>query len=112
MTRIALGCVLCIVLSAGSALAQPPSDAPWFGRWRLNIEKSTYSPGPKPKVVRTFTMTALPRGWFTYTMDRTDPDGGKLHAYWTGKFDSVPYPEVGNPNADFNRFRKIGRAHV
>jgi hypothetical protein len=37
-------------------LAAPPIDPGWFGTWRLNIEKSTYEPGPPPYKRATFTI--------------------------------------------------------
>ena len=40
-----LAAVIVILVQAVGA-AQVPST--WFGTWRLNVEKSTYDPGPAP----------------------------------------------------------------
>jgi hypothetical protein len=44
--------ILAAVLVVGS-IARTQSSDPWIGTWRVNLEKSTYSPGPKPTVAAT-----------------------------------------------------------
>ena len=39
----------CIVSTTG----QTQSSDPWIGTWKVNLEKSTYSPGPKPTSAAT-----------------------------------------------------------
>ena len=51
--RIAVVVVtLAAVLVVGS-IARTQSSDPWIGTWKVNLEKSTYSPGPKPTVAAT-----------------------------------------------------------
>jgi len=38
--------ILCALISMGAVAAQ--SGGPWMGTWKLNLEKSKYSPGPGP----------------------------------------------------------------
>jgi hypothetical protein len=48
----------CIVSSTG----QTPSADPWIGTWKVNLEKSTYSPGPKPTSVTTIKLEPSAEG--------------------------------------------------
>ena len=40
-----------------SSIARTQSSDPWIGTWKVNLEKSTYSPGPKPTVAATENRT-------------------------------------------------------
>lgn len=84
------------------------AEGPWIGTWRLNLAKSTYSPGPPPAVgtVSIFKMVPEKDG-FRYTLDTTLPDGKKTEAGAFARFDGKEYPETGNPAADFNVFRRV-----
>ena len=47
LTRVTM--ILALALLAGGAPTTAQSKDPFVGTWRLNIAKSTYSPGPAPK---------------------------------------------------------------
>jgi hypothetical protein len=96
---------LSIALMLGAALlaAQTPNVMP--GRWTLDVEKSSYSPGPKPKSQHA-VLTAIPNGIRTVA-DRVEADGRMVHFEWNGTFDGKDQPVVGDPSRDAVSVKKI-----
>jgi hypothetical protein len=107
LTKIALSrYILCALISMGTVAAQ--SGGPWMGTWKLNLEKSKYSPGPGPAPGGTTIFKMFPMGdGFKYTIDTTSAQGKTSHSEAFARFDNKDYPETGNPGADTNRFRRI-----
>lgn len=104
MTRSNLALAGCAI--AGTLFAQ--AGGPWIGTWKLNLERSRYNPGPAPAPGTNTIFQMMPEGdGFRYTLDSTLPDGKKTHAEAFARFDGRPYPENGNPAADFNVFRRV-----
>ena len=67
---------------------------PWLGTWVLNVDQSTYSPGPPPYKRSMFTIERRQDGVrVTYEMVR--PRGGVIHMEWDGRFDGREYPVQG-----------------
>ena len=91
--------VACLGLSSlliGPALAQ--SD-PQVGVWKLNVAKSTYSPGPAPKSATT-RIEAAGSG-AKVIVDQTLADGATRHWEFTANYDGKDSPVTGNnPDAD------------
>ena len=75
-----------------------PVNDPMVGTWKLNLSKSTYSPGPAPKsAINKF------EPWedgMKATIDMVDGQGNKIHSEATVKFDGKDYPIKGSPIAD------------
>ena len=87
-----VGCILAI--GTGAALA---ADAV-VGTWKLNVAKSTFSPGPAPKSqTRTYVESAQ---GLTVTVKTTAADGKESTTNLTFKEDGKPYPMSGNPGVD------------
>jgi hypothetical protein len=87
--------------ASASAVASP--KGPWIGKWKRNSAKSTMpSDG-----TTLFDMKLECDDGFRYTMTRTPTSGAASHAEAFGRFDGKPYPEQGNPAADFNVFKRI-----
>ncbi|HEY1309120.1 MAG TPA: hypothetical protein VGF24_36515 [Vicinamibacterales bacterium] len=84
-----------LVLVTGSSHAQ--SSAPWVGTWKVNLEKSTFSPGPKPTVAAEVKIEPAPNGMKT-TIDAVNPQGEKTHTETLAAFDGKDYPVKGGPN--------------
>ena len=80
----------CIVSTTG----QTQSSDPWIGTWKVNLEKSTFSPGPKPTTPVTVKMES-PAGGIKITIDGTTPDGKPLHTEVVGAFDGKDNPIKG-----------------
>jgi hypothetical protein len=87
-----VGAVLAI--ASGTALA---ADAV-AGTWKLNLAKSTFSPGPAPKSQsRTYVESAQ---GMTVTVKTTAADGKESTTTIVFKDDGKSYPVSGNPDFD------------
>jgi hypothetical protein len=75
------------------------------GTWKLNLDKSKYSPGPGPKE-GTMTIESIADG-LKFTMHGTDANGKAVHIEFTAKYDGKDYPATGLPNADAISLKKI-----
>jgi hypothetical protein len=83
-----------VAVGTGSALA---ADAV-VGTWKLNIAKSTFSPGPAPKSqTRIYAESAQ---GLTVTVKTTAADGKDSMTTLTFKEDGKPNPMSGNPEID------------
>ena len=87
-----VGAVLAI--GSGTALA---ADAV-AGTWKLNLAKSTFSPGPAPKS-RSRTYVESAQG-MTVTVKTTAADGKESTTTIVFKDDGKSYPASGNPDFD------------
>jgi hypothetical protein len=86
-----------VLMTAGSSHAQ--SKDPWIGVWKVNLEKSTYDPGPKPTAPAEVKIEPAPNGMKT-TIDGVNPQGQKTHTETVAAFDGKDYPVKGGPNPD------------
>lgn len=87
-----VGAILAIGTSAASA-----ADAV-IGTWKLNVAKSTFSPGPAPKSqTRTYAESAQ---GLALTVKTVAADGKESTASVTFKDDGKPYTMTGNPDFD------------
>jgi hypothetical protein len=92
MKTLFVGAILAI--GTGAAFAADTA----VGTWKLNVAKSTFSPGPAPKS-QTRTYAETPQG-ITLTIKTTAADGKESTATLTFKVDGKPYPVSGNPDFD------------
>jgi len=83
-----------LAIGTGTAIA---ADAV-VGTWKLNLAKSTFSPGPAPKS-QTRTYVESPQGMMV-TVKTTAADGKESTTTLTLKDDGKPYPMSGNPDVD------------
>ncbi len=75
------------------------------GTWKMNPDKSKYSPGPAPKNT-TVTIEADDKG-VKINAQGTNADGSELHVQYDAKFDGKDYPVTGVPNADMVSVKRI-----
>jgi len=75
------------------------------GTWKMNAEKSKYSPGPAPKSLTV----VIECDETNYKIDAsgTDGDGKPIHAQYSAKFDGKDYPATGAANADSVSVKRI-----
>ena len=75
------------------------------GTWKMNAEKSKYSPGPAPKSL-TVVVESDNDG---YKIDATGigGDGTPTHAQFSAKFDGKDYPATGLTNADTVSVKRV-----
>ena len=103
---------LAVALLASSAAAQEPA-APItptdqdlvFGTWTLNLEASTYEPGPAPKS-QTRTYEADLDGVKT-TITTVDASGKSRTAHYVADYDSLEYPVTGSPRVSAISLKRI-----
>jgi len=82
---------------AGALLAQAAD--PQIGTWKLNVAKSTFSPGPAP-TSGTTKIEAAGAG-AKLIVDQTAADGAARHWEFTADYDGKDVPITGNnPDAD------------
>ena len=98
------------LLVAALLLTQCVADAQvepgWFGSWRLNLERSTYRPGPAP--YRRATYRIEPHaGGVRVVYDMVRPRGGVTHLEWSGQFDGRDYPVQGVEEFVTNAYQRI-----
>ena len=86
LTTLALAAVLAVAVTARGQTADPA-----VGTWKLNLAKSTYSPGPPPKSPTVRKLEASPGGFFKAVADGVDAQGKPTHNEITFKYDGKDY---------------------
>jgi hypothetical protein len=94
--RIAVVLVALAAVLVVSSIARTQSKDPWIGTWKVNLEKSNYSPGPKPTVAATVKIESSAGGIKT-TIDGTNPEGKPTHTETVAAFDGKDNPVKGAP---------------
>jgi len=97
-----------LALGIGTALA---ADAV-VGTWKLNVAKSTFSPGPAPKSqTRVYGESAQ---GMTVTVKTTAADGKESTTTTSIKDDGKPYAVSGNPDFDMVSLTRVdaSTAHI
>ena len=109
MRSILRNAVFGLALAAFAAVtthvsAQSPAPV-GAGTWKLNVEKSKFSPGPAPKSITThFEPAGKGVKW---TSTRITGDGKSLASEFTANYDGKDYPLKGSPTADAISLRRI-----
>ena len=65
-----LGVAISFCVFAAAASAQTANDDPIIGVWKLNIERSVYSPGPRPpsELIRIYQFAPIEDGFIRFTL--------------------------------------------
>ena len=85
-----------------SGLAQ--SD-PLAGTWKLNLAKSSYSPGPPPK---SATLTYRNEGQNVLRIaEGVDAEGKPTKSEWAHVYDGKPYPTPGVADYDTSAYARV-----
>jgi len=89
-----------------AALSHAQSKDPFVGTWKLNVAKSTFSPGPGPKST-TSVYEAVGKG-YKITATTEPATGGTQQWSYTTSLDGAETPVTGNnPNADTIAVKRI-----
>ena len=92
-----------LAVSAASVSAQTGDSG--MGTWKLNAEKSKFSPGPAPKGLTTkFEPSGKGVKW---TSERIGADGKPITSEYTGEYDGKEYPIKGSTTADAIVLRRV-----
>jgi hypothetical protein len=85
-----------------AVMSRAQASDPWIGTWKQNIEKSTFTAGPKPTVPVVVQLEAAPNGMLKTTIDQvgTQPStkGQKFRTESVAAFDGKDNPVKGSPN--------------
>lgn len=97
--RSLVSSVACLALFSALLVTASAQSDPQVGVWKLNVEKSKYSPGPAPKSATT-RIEAAGAGT-KVVVDQVMPDGAVRHWEYTSNNDGKDSPVTGNnPDAD------------
>ena len=95
---VVVALAVAFMMMTGAALRAQSSD-PWVGTWKVNLDKSTYNPGPKPQVAAMIKIESAAGGIRT-TIDGVNAEGQKTHTESVGTFDGKDNPVKGAANPD------------
>jgi hypothetical protein len=84
---------------AFTAIAALGADSS-FGTWKLNPEKSKYTPEPMPVKNLTITREAADGGGVKVTITGEQADGTPINATYTARYDGVDVRVTGNTPYD------------
>ena len=99
MGKIVVGTVVAGALALAWAVASSAQAAdPAVGTWKLNVAKSTFSPGPAPKSM-TVTIATAGKG-LKVAIEAVGPDGVAAKWGYTTTGDDKDVPVAGNPAYD------------
>jgi len=90
-----------------SAFPQPgfAQSSPLIGTWKLNLDKSKYSPGPPP---RSGTLTYTQDGQnIRSTAQGIDAQGNCGTAVFMHIYDGQPHPTMGSPDFDASAYTRV-----
>jgi hypothetical protein len=91
--RVAAFLIGCLAMLASAASAQSKDD-PAIGTWKLNVAKSTFTPGP-PIKADTRSYEVNDDGWLIVMTETTQSSGMKTGVRFAAKFDGKSYPQIG-----------------
>ena len=94
--------VILAVLAVSAIASEADSNV---GTWKLNLDKSKYSPGPAPKS-QTLTIEANDDG-INCTSDCANAEGSPVHVEFTAKYDGMDNPVTGSPAFDSIALKRI-----
>ena len=100
-----LGFAIAVLLAALTLLVATAAADQLSGTWKMNAEKSKYSPGPATKDLTV----VVESDENNYQLDATgtDGDGKPIHVQYSAKFDGKDYPATGIANADTVSMKRI-----
>lgn len=104
---LTLGIVLALGVLLGADIANLSAQAsdPRMGTWKLNVAKSTYSPGPAPQAL---TVKVEPSGQGeNATAEFVNADGTRTATQYTANFDGKDNPLTGSQIADTVSLERI-----
>jgi hypothetical protein len=95
---LALTAAAALMLTSAASSANAPS--PFIGKWALDLQKSTFHPGPSGMKSQTITVTDAPGGATHNVIDTVGADGSTYHVEYTSTNDGKPAPTTGDPDSD------------
>ena len=105
-----LACAIAMVITALMLTATTAVADQLSGTWKMNPQKSKYSPGPAPKDLTV----VVESDENNYKLDATgtDGDGKPMHVQYSAKFDGKDHPATGIANADAVSLKRIDASTI
>jgi len=102
-----LGVLIClaVVLGACAGTRSAQTADPRIGTWKLNVEKSQFSPGPPPQSLM-LKVEAAGQGEKAST-EGVNADGTRTATVYTANFDGKDYPLTGSPVSDTVSLKRV-----
>ena len=100
-----VGAPILVVLGLTIGLSGQSNDG-WMGTWKVNVAKSTYSPGPPPKSA-THKWEPSGSGGFKHSIDTVDDQGQSTHSEVVAKFDGKDYAVQGGQAKTTRAYKRI-----
>jgi hypothetical protein len=104
------GCGIAMLVAALTLFVATAAADQLSGTWKMNAEKSKYSPGPPPKSVTV--VVESDENNYKVEATGTDGDGKPIHVQYSAKFDGKDYPATGIANADTVSAKRIDQNTV
>ena len=105
MNRRTLTTMVLLGLVVSTALPQVGLAQTNLGTWKLNLAKSTYSPGPAPRS-STFIFQGEGQN-LKNTTEGIDAEGKPVKAVFIHIYDGKPYPTTGVPGIDSSAYTRV-----
>jgi hypothetical protein len=104
---VMLGVIVTLGVVLGASLVRVSAQAsnPTIGTWKLNVEKSKYSPGPAPQN-QTMKIEAAGDGEKA-TTEGVNAAGTATMTQYTAQYDGKDYPITGSQNVDTVALKRI-----
>ena len=98
--------MLFLAIVFATALTQPglAQSNSWLGMWKLNLAKSTYTPGQAPRS-STYNFQGAGAN-LTNTVDTVDAAGNSTKGVNMHNYDGQPHPVSGNPSVDARSYTR------
>lgn len=105
LRRLIPGLLACVLVVTWCGVAAAQDKDPANGTWKLNVAKSTFSPGPAPKeMTAVIESTGVGR---KVDVTGVAGDGSPIKWGYSGNFDGKDIRVTGtNPDADVVRLRR------
>jgi len=103
MRQASLVAVGLVIALAGTAFAQ---NDPSLGKWKLNLAKSKYDPGPAPKS-ETRVYEAWENDGVKVTLNRVEADGKSVTFGYSAHYDGKDYEYTGSPAYDTIALKRV-----
>jgi len=103
-SHIGRGAVVALSLAVMTTVVFAQAHQAAMGVWVLNVEKSTFEPGPKPRI-QSSTFTQLPDGTVKIENDGVDSNGNSFHREMVSRFDGRQESRAGSAEPTTRAYR-------
>ena len=107
--KVKVGVSLALAAACAASLSAQAGSVIGLGTWKLDVAKSTYSPGPPPRS-QTVTYEAAGEG-VKVTIELIDANGNKNRQGYTANYDGKDVPLTGSATVDTVSLKRIN-AHT